>query len=105
MAAVPKATLSEIGTELDEGALQRAGVAPREALHVGNDPLDDVLGAKGAGLFTCLVDAHLPIGSVVGSIAPDLTLRSVAELPRALLGPDAPRWVSASSSWSPSCAQ
>jgi len=71
-------------------ALQRAGVTAREALYVGNDPLDDVQGAAGAGLFTCLVDD--PRRADDGPLTPDLRLRSVADLPRALLGPDVPEW-------------
>jgi putative hydrolase of the HAD superfamily len=37
-------------------ALEQAGCAPQEALHVGNDPLEDVEGAASAGLHTCLVE-------------------------------------------------
>jgi putative hydrolase of the HAD superfamily len=39
-----------------EVALARAGVPASDALHVGNDPLDDIDGAHEAGLRTCLVD-------------------------------------------------
>ncbi|MGC4123160.1 MAG: HAD family hydrolase [Myxococcales bacterium] len=72
-------------------ALTRAGVAANEALHVGNDAFDDVAGASGAGLRTCLVDD--PRRKDDGPRPPDLRLRSVAELPDALLGSGAPDWV------------
>jgi len=39
-------------------ALQRLGVEPRRALHVGDSPRDDYLGAEGAGLSAALVDRH-----------------------------------------------
>jgi putative hydrolase of the HAD superfamily len=37
-------------------ALARLGVAPADALHVGDEALDDVAGARGAGLHAALVD-------------------------------------------------
>lgn len=37
-------------------ALEVAKVAPNAALHVGDDPLDDVRGAKSAGLHAVLID-------------------------------------------------
>jgi len=72
-------------------ALARAGVEAWEALHVGNDPFDDVQGAAAAGLRTCLVDD--PRRRDDGVLVADLRLRSVADLPGALLGRDAPDWV------------
>lgn len=63
-------------------ALERAGVAPAEAMHVGNDPFDDVQGASATGLLTCLVDDPRRQGD--GPVAPTLRLPSVADLPAAL---------------------
>jgi putative hydrolase of the HAD superfamily len=63
-------------------ALSRAGISAGEAMHVGNDPLDDVDGAHESGLQTCLVDdgrARPP-----GKHRPDLTLPSVGGLAAAL---------------------
>lgn len=39
-------------------ALDRLGVAPQRALHVGDSPRDDYQGAEGAGLSAALVDRH-----------------------------------------------
>lgn len=36
-------------------ALRRAGVAPEDALFVGDHPYEDILGAQRAGLLTCAV--------------------------------------------------
>ena len=71
-------------------ALERAGVPPGEAMHVGNDPFDDVDGAAQAGLRTCLVDA--PRRKREPVYAPDLRVHLVAELPDLLLGERAPNW-------------
>lgn len=37
-------------------ALERAGVSPAEALHVGDQPLSDVVGALGVGMGALLID-------------------------------------------------
>jgi REG-2-like HAD superfamily hydrolase len=37
-------------------AFERLGARPQEVLHVGDDPLDDVRGALGAGAWAALVD-------------------------------------------------
>lgn len=71
-------------------ALEGAGVRACEALHVGNDPTDDVDAAAAVGLRTCLVDDPRRRSEPVN--APDLRLRSVADLPDALLGDRAPAW-------------
>jgi putative hydrolase of the HAD superfamily len=42
--------------EMFRRACVRAGVAPREALHAGNDPVQDVEGARAFGLDAVLVD-------------------------------------------------
>ena len=39
-------------------ALERLGVAPQRALHVGDSPRDDYQGAEGAGMSAALVDRH-----------------------------------------------
>jgi len=39
-------------------ALRRAGVAPQEAIHVGDSLEDDVRGAQGAGLDAILINRH-----------------------------------------------
>jgi FMN phosphatase YigB (HAD superfamily) len=84
----PLVISSEIGVHkpsrhIFRAALERAGVDAGEAMHVGNDPIDDVDGGANAGLLTCLVDDGR--GRPPGKVAPDLKLRSVAELPAALL--------------------
>ncbi|MBI5543388.1 MAG: HAD family hydrolase [Deltaproteobacteria bacterium] len=86
---------SEIGVRkpskhIFRAALERAGVMAGEALHVGNDPLDDVDGAWAAGLFTCLVDDRRRRAEPTH--VPSLRLPSVASLPEAILGPAAPAW-------------
>lgn len=55
-------------------------------LHVGDDPLADVAGAKGAGWLAAYLrsrpeDSPLPLGVAAGGIAPDLELASLDELP------------------------
>lgn len=42
--------------ELFHITLQRLGVDPAEAIHVGDDPLDDLCGAKNAGMRGYLID-------------------------------------------------
>jgi putative hydrolase of the HAD superfamily len=45
-------------------ALDRAGVAPPEAMHVGDSYLGDVLGARGAGITPVLIDRRGALGPV-----------------------------------------
>lgn len=81
-----------------EHALALLGVTPDEAVHVGDDPTADVLGARRAGIEPVLVDrrgrAHPPIGAgaptegapVVADLAELLDLLDIprpAELARA----------------------
>ncbi|MCL5256939.1 MAG: HAD-IA family hydrolase [Chloroflexi bacterium] len=47
-----------------EAALQRAGVAPGEAIHVGDNYVGDVLGARSAGITPVLIDRRQAIGKV-----------------------------------------
>ena len=70
--------------ELFEAPLARMGIAPSEALFVGDTPGADVLGAKQAGLDVAWInrkgrelDPDLP--------EPDLEIRSFAELPDLLI--------------------
>ena len=76
--------------EIFSRALELVGARPCEALHVGNDPVDDVEGAAAAGLHTCLV-GEARHGTL--RVAPDLSLGSVADLPERLFGPDRPAWM------------
>ncbi len=54
-------TSAEIGVEKPDpaifvAALERAGVAAPEAVHVGDQPRSDLVGARGAGLHAVLLD-------------------------------------------------
>ncbi len=73
-----------------EAALGVGPEARGRILHVGDDPLADVAGARGAGWRAALLrgrpdDSPLPIGVVDEGVGPDLELVSLADLP-ALLG-------------------
>jgi HAD superfamily hydrolase (TIGR01549 family) len=66
-----------------EAALQRLKLAPHEVLHVGDSQVDDVGGAKAAGLRVAWLNrrgrARLP-----GIPAPDFEIRDLTELPQLL---------------------
>ena len=67
-------------TAMFERAMRHAGVAPGEAVHIGDHEIDDVQGATAAGMATVWVN-------LVGSDAtPDatVTVTSLAQLPAAL---------------------
>jgi putative hydrolase of the HAD superfamily len=64
-------------TRLFEIALERMGFAPEEALHVGDNPIDDVEGARRAGMRAVLLDRALE-ESEGNRIA---TLRHLTETP------------------------
>ncbi len=54
-------TSSEVGVEKPDpaifvAALERAGVNPPEAVHVGDQPRSDLVGARGAGMHAVLLD-------------------------------------------------
>ena len=54
-------TSEEVGVEKPDpaifvAALDRAGVKPGEAVHVGDQPRSDLVGARGAGLHAVLLD-------------------------------------------------
>lgn len=79
----------EIGTGKPEPAifrhlLDRLGVAPGEALMVGNSLARDIVGGKRAGLRTCWL-ALEGEDEPVGLVEPDFTIRSLGELPRLVL--------------------
>ncbi len=60
-------------------ALERAGVEAHEAIHIGDSLEADVAGALGAGMRAVWFN---PDGrEVQGSIVPDATIGSYAELP------------------------
>ncbi|RYD29029.1 MAG: HAD family hydrolase, partial [Verrucomicrobiaceae bacterium] len=62
--------------------LEDHGISPAETLFVGNDPRQDILPAQEAGFRTALFAGHP--GSVrPGVCTPDLTLRSLSEIPSA----------------------
>ena len=80
----------EIGTgkpepEIFHHLLERLGVAPGEALMVGNSLARDIMGGKRAGLHTCWL-ALEGEEEPVGLVEPDFTIRSLGELPRLVLG-------------------
>lgn len=58
--------------------LDRLGIAPAEAVHVGDRMFDDVEGARGAGIRPVLIDRHRRFDD-----AP-WVVRSLADLPRLL---------------------
>lgn len=60
--------------------LERAGVAPDEALYVGDQYQNDVVGARSAGLVPILVDRY----DLLGQHTDCLRVRSLAELPQHL---------------------
>ena len=61
-------------------AAERVGVAPANILHVGDDPLLDVCGARDAGLRTAWINrARAPWPQALGT-APDLDLPDLAAL-------------------------
>jgi putative hydrolase of the HAD superfamily len=62
--------------------LAALGSAAGEGVHVGDDPVLDVLGARAAGMRAIQVTAH-PSGSRRGE-RPDVAIRRLAELPAAL---------------------
>jgi HAD superfamily hydrolase (TIGR01549 family) len=61
-------------------ACARLGIAPANVLHVGDDPLLDVVGARAAGLRTAWLNRTGATWSEHG--VPDLEIRDLAELAR-----------------------
>lgn len=79
----------EVGTGKPEPGiflhlLERLGVAPDEALMVGNSLSRDIVGGRRAGLRTCWL-ALEGEDEPVGLVEPDFTIRSLGELPRLVL--------------------
>ena len=62
-------------------ACERLGIAPGEALYVGDDPERDVDPAHGAGLLTCLRRGDGSHGGVRGVHVPDIAVTTLDELP------------------------
>jgi putative hydrolase of the HAD superfamily len=62
--------------------LRALHVEPAAAVHVGDDPILDVLGARRAGLRTIQVTSASP--DALGDERPDATIRSLAGLPGAI---------------------
>ena len=63
--------------------LARIGVAPAEAVHVGDDPVLDVEGARDAGMRVIQVVSG---GRATGPVKPDAAIATLGELPDALAG-------------------
>jgi FMN phosphatase YigB (HAD superfamily) len=60
-------------------ALERAGVSPEEALYVGDSPVYDIVGAKGAGMMMAWVNrAKTPLENL--DPGPDYTMNDLREL-------------------------
>jgi len=68
---------------LFQAALNKLGIAPDEAIFVGNDRFRDILGARQVGMKTIL---FCPNGNAGGppEMEPDYLLYSYADLPRAI---------------------
>jgi 2-haloalkanoic acid dehalogenase type II len=64
-------------------ALESAGVSPHEAVHVGDDPVNDVQGAAAVGMKTVWVNAPGAQWSHAGA-QPDAEVKTVAELAEVL---------------------
>jgi putative hydrolase of the HAD superfamily len=61
--------------------LRQIGVAPEDAVHVGDDPILDVEGARDAGMAVVQVTAD---GRATAPVKPDAVIRALHELPAAL---------------------
>jgi putative hydrolase of the HAD superfamily len=68
---------------LFDAALELAGCAPGEAVHVGDSPDGDVAGAAAAGIRAILVERH---GDGAPGPEPAARIRSLAQLPSVLFG-------------------
>ena len=77
----------EVGFRKPDGrifrrALEALGVEPAQALHVGDNPDADVLGAQRAGMRA----AHYAFAGAAPSPAADVVVKDLADLPRLLMG-------------------
>jgi len=61
--------------------LRGLGIPPAEAVHVGDDPVLDVEGARDAGMRVVQVG---PGGRAVGPVKPDAAITSLGDLPAAV---------------------
>ena len=61
--------------------LRQIGVAPEDAVHVGDDPILDVEGARDAGMAVIQLT---PTGRATAPVKPDAVIRGFRDLPAAL---------------------
>ena len=59
-------------------ACERLGIEPRNVLHVGDDPQDDIIGAHAAGMRAAWINRNGETWQHAGQ--PDLVVRDLAEL-------------------------
>jgi putative hydrolase of the HAD superfamily len=69
--------------EIFARTLARIGASPAEAVHVGDDPVLDVEGARDAGMRVIQVVTG---GRATGPVKPDAAIATLRELPDALAG-------------------
>ena len=74
-------TSADVGAEKPDptifvAALEKAGVKPTEAVHVGDQPRSDLVGARGAGLHAVLLDR----GNWHGGVDNTIRVASLTEL-------------------------
>ncbi len=74
-------------TAMFERAIDRAGVTPTEAVHIGDHPRDDIQGATAAGMATVWVNRSVSDETVSATV----TVTSLAELPAAIASLDGER--------------
>ena len=67
--------------EIFRRTLRQMGVAPEDAVHVGDDPILDVEGARDAGMAVIQVT---PDGRATAPVKPHAVIRALRELPAAL---------------------
>jgi putative hydrolase of the HAD superfamily len=68
-------------TRIFQRALEALGVPPARALHIGDNPDADVLGARGLGMRT----AHYAIAGCPPSAVADLVVEHLADLPKLVI--------------------
>ncbi len=66
--------------KLFELALQRSGIAPHEALHVGDHPVNDLAGARSAGMEARLLLRGVALEAGREAVPPGDTIATLAEL-------------------------
>jgi putative hydrolase of the HAD superfamily len=67
--------------EIFRSTLRQMGVAPEDAVHVGDDPILDVEGARDAGMAVIQVT---PDGRATAPVKPNAVIRELRDLPAAL---------------------